>query len=90
MVEGVVGLVTGTDSRPIANALIEPKALDPESPPIPELAIVSTVDGRYEWPLSAGPYELSALAPSYRQATGTVVVIPGQVATLDFALERKQ
>jgi hypothetical protein len=86
--EGVVGLVTTDRDAPIADAQILAKSLDSNAPPIPERIVLTMSNGRYEWPLPAGRYELSVVAQGYPVHAGRVTVDSGQVSRLDFVLER--
>jgi len=86
-VEGIVGQITNSHSRPVVGAFVQPKALDDPSPPIPEIAIVSDSDGRYTWRLFPGTYEISVSAEGYRGVTKQATVKPGQQVSMDFTLE---
>jgi hypothetical protein len=86
----VRGRVTRVDGSPVADALITPRALDVPSPPIPDLAVVTGRDGRYEWRLTPGHYEITVSADGYRLSTKQVTVTRARVTTLDFTLELVQ
>lgn len=82
----VSGLATTTDGAPVAGALVQPRSLDQPSPPIPEIAILTSADGRFVWPLFVGSYELTVVAEGCQPASQRVMVVAGQVATVAFTL----
>lgn len=86
--QGIVGVITSVKGLPIEGAMIEVRSLDKFGPPIPEIAILSDQNGRYEWPLQPGRYKVSAFAQGYRTATQQVDVEAARLATADFALEQ--
>lgn len=88
--EGVTGHVLDSSGRPIAGALVRPKALGKPAPPIPEIAIISDETGRYVWRLAPALYEIAVSADGYRSVTKQARVRPGRQVTLDFALERSR
>lgn len=86
--EGVKGRVTASDGRPIADAFIEPKSLDEPAQAVPELAVTTDENGRYEWRLLPGDYLISVSAEGYQAASKKVTVEAQRAVTLDFKLER--
>lgn len=86
--EGVKGRVTASDGRPIRDALVVPKSLDEPTKAIPELAVITDENGRYQWRLFPGDYLISVSAEGYQAASKKVTVEPKQAMTLDFELER--
>ena len=86
MTEGVAGRITNTVGNAVEGASVLAASLDPGGPAIPELAIVSDANGRYQWPLRAGRYELTVVAEGYRRVTKSVAVTAGEVAAMDFVL----
>jgi hypothetical protein len=88
--EGVTGRVTNDDGSAIAGATVLAASVDPNGPAVPEIAIVSDADGRYEWPLRAGRYELTVLAEGYERGSRVVEVKAREVARLDFRLARRR
>lgn len=88
--EGVTGRITNDDGTAIEGAAVVAASVDPGGPAIPEIAIVSDAQGRYQWPLRAGRYELTAVAEGYQRASKKVAVSAGEVATLDFVLSRER
>ena len=88
--EGVTGRITNDDGVAIEGAVVVAASIDPGGPAIPEIAIVTDARGRYQWPLRAGRYELTAVAEGYQRASKKVAVRAGEVATLDFVLSRER
>jgi hypothetical protein len=86
--EGVAGRIMDDGGRPIAGALVQPRSLDENSPPIPEIAVFSDPNGRYAWRLFPGRYELVVSAAGYQTAAAPATVNRGQVTTLDLTLQR--
>jgi hypothetical protein len=86
--EGVTGRITNDDGNAVEGAAVVAASLDPNGPAIPEIAIVSDANGRYEWPLRSGRYELTVVAEGYERASKRVEVSSGKIATLDFVLSR--
>ena len=86
--EGVTGRVSDSNGNPVRNALVHPKSLDENSPPIPEIAVVTDEDGRYTWRLFPGRYDISVSAQGYGELTEQVTVKPKQQVILDFTLEQ--
>jgi hypothetical protein len=84
--QGVVGRVTTPDGTPVVGAWIECRSLDRPSPPIPDVAVVTGADGRYQWPLPPGRYECRAVADGRESRAGRATVHEGSATTLDFAL----
>ena len=84
---GVVGTVRSTGGQPVEGALVQPRALDPNAPAVPEIAAYTGPDGRYSWDLPPGRWELTVSADGYRPATRQVTIEAGGPATLDFTLE---
>jgi len=88
--EGVSGRITNDARNAVEGAVVVAAPLDPGGPPVPEIAIVSDANGRYQWPLRGGHYELTVVAEGYQRVSKNVAVSAGEVATLDFVLSREQ
>jgi hypothetical protein len=87
LAEGVTGQIRSSSGTPIAGASVLPRSLDASGPAIPEIAIESDEDGRYEWPLRPGAYELTFAAEGYGRTSQQVVVRQATVATVDVRLQ---
>lgn len=81
--EGIRGRLLRSGERPVAGAVIAARSLDRPARPIPEIAIVTDDDGRFQWPLRPGTYRLAALLDGREVATATVTVEPGQVTSIE-------
>ncbi len=88
--EGVSGRISNDGGNAVEGAAVVAAPLDPGGPAIPEIAIVSDANGRYQWPLRGGRYELTVVADGYQRVSKKVAVSAGEVATLDFVLSREQ
>jgi hypothetical protein len=86
--EGVTGRVLSPDRSPVAGAVVQPRSLDTPAKRVPELAVVTDGDGRYEWRLGPGEYEIAVSADGYRRSVVKATVRPGRTTTLDITLAR--
>jgi hypothetical protein len=87
IVQGIAGRITDSSGQPIAGASVQPKSLDEEGQPIPEIFVVTDAEGRYSWRLFPGKYEVSVSAAGYRGDTKEATVKPKQKTILDFTLK---
>ena len=85
----VTGHVTEPGGRPVSGVLITPRSLDDPPPAVPELAVFTNDDGRYEWSLPPGNYELKARVQGYRASSGKVSVASGAQTELSFTLQKE-
>jgi hypothetical protein len=86
--QGVNGRITDDSGQPVTRALVVPKSLDENSPPIPEIAVFSDATGQYAWRLSPGRYEFRVTTDGYEAATVSAIVNSSQVTTVDITLKR--
>lgn len=86
--EGVAGRITNEDGSAIEGASVLAAPIDPGGPAIPEMTIVSDAEGRYQWPLRAGRYEITVVADGYQRVSKQVAVTASENVTLDFVLSR--
>lgn len=82
----VTGVVADSAGRPVPGALVQPKSLDDPAHPVPEVAVLSGPDGRYEWHLAAGRYEFTATKDDRVGTPAEVTVIVGGAGQLDLRL----
>jgi hypothetical protein len=87
-VEGVAGRIVNEDGGAVEGASVLAAPLDPGGPAVPEMVVVSNAEGRYQWPLRAGRYEITVVADGYQRASKRVAVNATETATLDFVLSR--
>ncbi len=83
---GIAGVVTDTQGQPIVDVAI---AVVESDRPVPAMAPFTDAQGQYLWRLGPGTYTLEAYRDGYRPARQTIRVEEGQVAKLDFRLERQ-
>jgi hypothetical protein len=81
----VRGTVTDAAGTPLAGVLVIPESLDTPPRAVPEIAVMTDDQGRYEWGLDAGRYRLTFTMDGYTQAQHEVVV-QGQPTVLDLQL----
>jgi hypothetical protein len=80
--------VTDSGQKPLAGVSVQPRSLDQPATAIPEMAVVSMDDGRYEWSLRPGEYEITFTLDGYPPATRRITVRPREATRLDVQLER--
>ncbi|MFJ6672656.1 carboxypeptidase-like regulatory domain-containing protein [Actinosynnema sp. NPDC091369] len=82
----VTGVVADSAGRPVAGALVQPRSLDSPPHPVPELAVLSDPDGRYEWRLTPGRYEFTATKDDRVGPASDVTTAAGRTDHLDLRL----
>ncbi|MEU8821182.1 carboxypeptidase-like regulatory domain-containing protein [Actinoplanes sp. NPDC048796] len=83
--EGVRGRVLDGAGAPISDATVTRRAVGPSRSS--DLKVVITDrDGRYDWPLEPGVWELDFTARDHSPATVGVTVADGQWASIDVKL----
>ena len=85
---GATGTVRTPSGAPVAGAVVFARSLDNPGKPIPEIAIVTSAEGTFHWPLKPGVYELVPMLGGRRGAPGTVTVPEGGLGTVDLTLPR--
>lgn len=86
--EGVIGRLVDAHGRPVDSAVISTTSRDRPARPVPDIAILTDAQGRFEWPLGAGTYRLAAVVHGREIAEAMVVVEPGCVASVDLFTAR--
>lgn len=86
--QGAEGLITSETGTPLPGAFLQLKPLDTMAPAMPDIAVVSGDDGRFQYALPTGHYEITVVLDGYEPATQRVTVLPGRVVTLDFVLRQ--
>ncbi|WP_447003588.1 carboxypeptidase-like regulatory domain-containing protein [Saccharothrix isguenensis] len=82
----VTGVVVDQSGRPVEGALVQPKSLDSPPRPVPELAVLSGPDGRYEWHLDAGHYEFTATKDDRTGPPSEVTAAAGETEQVELHL----
>ncbi|MDI1464447.1 carboxypeptidase-like regulatory domain-containing protein [Catellatospora sp. KI3] len=82
----VTGIVQDAAGRPVPSALVVPTGADSSAPAVPDKAVTTGQDGRYEWQLLPGTYDLLARDGARASAPVRVTVAAGQRTTADLAL----
>lgn len=80
------GTVRTTDGNPVANANITVASTDDPPKAIPEIAVLTDANGRYEWPLTPGRYRISVTVDNKGTATGDTDIIVGTEPVLDLII----
>jgi hypothetical protein len=81
----VAGAVTRPDGSPVADAGVVVRSLEDPPVAVPEIGVRTGADGRYEWSLRPGRYEVTAVAGTATTAA-TATVQAGRGAALDLVL----
>lgn len=84
----VQGQVTSTDGKSIAEVIVLPQSADTPPQAVPEVAVVTDEQGRYQWSLPTGAYTLTFTKDGYAPLIQPVVVAPDRPATLDVVLQK--
>lgn len=77
--EGVAGRLVTRGGRPIAGALIVPTPAGGGASPVPEMAVQTDAQGRFEWSLGRGRYRIDAVSDGRTVASTRVTVARGRV-----------
>lgn len=88
LAEGIAGRVSRPGGLAVEGAVIVATSLDHPARPIPEIAILTDDDGRFEWPLRPGSYRLAALLGGQEIAAATATVHGRRVTSLDMVSGR--
>jgi hypothetical protein len=86
--EGVIGLVTSRDGAVITGAMIVPTPRFRNSPPIPEIAITTDSEGRYQWPLPPGSYQITVISNGFTKQALNVEVKKNRLSKLNFVMDQ--
>jgi hypothetical protein len=86
--EGIVGKVTDEMGRPLDNAFVEVTPQSSEAGPVPDIAVLTDVHGRYEWQLRPGRYVIAISRQGFKQVWRTVDISPGRTANVEFIMPR--
>ncbi len=84
----VQGQVADTDGKPVTEVIVVPHSTDTPPQAVPEKAVFTNEQGRYQWTLPAGRYTLTFTKDGYAPVTEAVIIVPDQPATLDVVLQQ--
>jgi hypothetical protein len=84
--QGIHGRVVALSGAPVAGAEVARRPIDPQRP-ITLQAAVTDAEGRYEWMLKPGVWEIVISAAGYLPARQRVSVTERRWETLNFVLE---
>ncbi len=86
----VTGRVVDQAGRPVVDAVVMPQSNDTPPHPIPEIAVMTNADGRYQWSLPPGQYTFTVHHERYAVTTSArVTVTQGQATTLDITAQQR-
>jgi Carboxypeptidase regulatory-like domain len=83
------GRIIDSAGNPIAGVLVMPESTANPPQAIPEIAVLTDEQGRYQWTLSPGPYKFTFTREGYAPITQTIVIKPDQPAKLDVTLQKQ-
>lgn len=85
--QGVTGRVLDAAGHAVVGAIVVPQSSDTPPHPIPEIAVMTNNEGRYQWSLPPGQYTFTVHHESYAPTTSDkVTVTPGLVTSLDITV----
>jgi hypothetical protein len=85
VVSAVHGIVVDAAGKPAPGIMVAARSLDEPPRAVPELAVVSDAEGRFEWPLQPGRYRLEIMAAE-GAAAKEVEVTGGPGLTVELVL----
>ena len=86
----VTGRVVDPAGQPVVGAMVMPQSKDTPPQPIPEIAVMTNADGRYQWSLPPGRYTFTVHHERYAPTTSdSVTVTHDQVTTLDITAQKQ-
>jgi hypothetical protein len=85
--QGIAGTVTNEAGEPIAEVFVQATSLDANSPPIPDIAIMTDAEGRFGWPLRPGAYRLTFILDGREIGEAEAVVEAGHVSDIDLLVD---
>jgi Carboxypeptidase regulatory-like domain len=82
--EGIAGIVRSPTGRPVPGLVVFAAPLNARSPlGLPDIAITTDRNGRFEWPLGSGVYILKFLQNGREMARVRAKVRSGRVTTIN-------
>jgi protocatechuate 3,4-dioxygenase beta subunit len=83
---GVSGRVLDPSGNPVVGAVVVPRSQDSPPQELPEIAVMTDDDGRYQWTLPPGRYSFTVHHNGHASSSQTVVVAADQVGSLDITI----
>lgn len=80
----VVGRVTDPSGSPLAEATVN---VSRGTAPVPEMTVITSADGAYQWNLPAGAFTLETHKDGFVTAVVEVTVAVGETITQDIVLQ---
>lgn len=84
VVEGIISDATG---KPVAGTVVMPKSVDTPPQAVPEKAVFTDAQGRYQWVLSPGKYTFSVSYNGTVTESNIITVTEEQPNKLDVSLK---
>lgn len=88
IVPAAYGIVRNGDGNPIDGVMVNVASLDDPPRAIPELAVITSGLGAYEWPLAPGKYRIYATADNIGTDSVEIIIVDGVRARADLDLTR--
>ncbi len=82
----VTGLVTDASGNPLGEATV---TVPRGSVAVPEMAVITSSDGSYQWDLPAGTFTLEVHKDGYATASAEVNIAASELITQDFMLQKQ-
>lgn len=87
LLEGVAGRVVSRSGRPLQGVLILPSPAGGGAGPVPERAVLTDAEGRFEWSLGPGRYRLQAVLGGRTVGSRRVAVTSRRVTDIRMTIE---
>jgi hypothetical protein len=81
--QGIAGTVMNEAGEPVAEVFVQATSLDANSPPIPDIAIMTDAEGRFSWPLRPGAYRLTFILDGREIGEAEAMVDAGHVSEIE-------
>jgi protocatechuate 3,4-dioxygenase beta subunit len=83
---GVSGRILDAAGHPVAGAIVVPRSQDSPPQELPEIAVMTDDDGRYQWTLPPGRYSFTVHHNGQASSSQTVTVTADQIGSLDITI----
>jgi hypothetical protein len=88
MQEGIVGTVVDESGTPLAGVFVEVTPESSNAGPVPDMAILTDAQGKFEWRLGPGRYVVAVAPQGFRQNWMVVEVRAGRTTSANFIARR--